>query len=220
LPAQQRVVGVGDVPGGADVVVGGEQVPVDEDAVVDVEPAGPRQFDVRGDADADDDHVGVQRGAVGQHNPAGGRRVGAGGPDRGDGDAAAQVDAVVGVQVGEHLRHLGPEHPQQRKLAAFEHGHLAACGTSRCGGLQPDPTPVGTSQAATACTARPRAAASRIAQHRAASEPGDPSTPTTIPPLGVRGPAPVGIAISLLSLQPRAGRQARRPRWCRRAGWP
>ena len=38
-------------------------------------------------------------------------------------------------------------------------------------------------------------------------------------PLG-GGPAPVGVAISLSALRRRAGRRARRPRWCRHAGWP
>jgi hypothetical protein len=64
LAAQQRVVGVGDVACGEDVVVGGAQVLVGEDAVVDVEPAGSGQFDVGGDADADDDDVGGQFRAV------------------------------------------------------------------------------------------------------------------------------------------------------------
>jgi hypothetical protein len=42
LAAQQRVIGVGDVAGGVDVVVGCAQVAVGEDAVVDVEAAGLR----------------------------------------------------------------------------------------------------------------------------------------------------------------------------------
>ena len=56
------------------------------------------------------------------------------------GDAAAQVDAVGGVQVGEHLRHLGSEQAQQRQLALFEHGHLGAGRAGRGGGFQADPT--------------------------------------------------------------------------------
>jgi hypothetical protein len=75
------------------MVVGAEQVPVDEDAVVDVEPAGPGQFDVRGDADADDDHVGASV-VPSASSTAGRRRIGAGGPDRGCGDTAAQVNAL------------------------------------------------------------------------------------------------------------------------------
>jgi hypothetical protein len=91
------LIGVGDVAGGVDVVVGCAQVTVGEDAVVDVEPAGLRQLDVGGDPDADDDHVGVQLGAVGKLHRAGGRRVGGGRLDRGGGDPAAQVYAVLGV---------------------------------------------------------------------------------------------------------------------------
>ena len=63
------------------------------------------------DADADDDHVGADLGAVGQPDPVG---AAAGAGDLRDLDAEAQVDAVLAVQVGEDLGHLGAEHPQQR----------------------------------------------------------------------------------------------------------
>ena len=48
---------------------------------------------------------------------------------------------MVAVQVGEHLRHLRPEHAQQRQLGALEHGDLGAGGAGGRGGLQADPAP-------------------------------------------------------------------------------
>jgi hypothetical protein len=56
--------------------------------------------------------------------------------DCGDGHVAAQVDAVVGVEVSEHPGQLGAEDREQRQLGVFEQGDLRAC---RGGGLQPDP---------------------------------------------------------------------------------
>ena len=59
--------------------------------------------------------------------------------DRGDGHVAAQVDAVVGVEVSEHPGQLGAEDGEQRQLGVFEQGDLRACRAGRGGGLQPDP---------------------------------------------------------------------------------
>jgi hypothetical protein len=59
--------------------------------------------------------------------------------DLGDLDATAQVDHVVAVQVGEDLRGLPAEHPQQRQLPPLQHGHLDAGGAAGGRGLQPDP---------------------------------------------------------------------------------
>ena len=41
-------------------------------------------------------------------------------------DPEPQVDAMVAVQVGEDLRHLAAERPQQRQFRRLEHGHLDA----------------------------------------------------------------------------------------------
>jgi hypothetical protein len=48
--------------------------------------------------------------------------------------------------------------------------------------MSPKVDSMGNSQAVTACTGRPREDASRAAHRSAASDPADPSTPTTIPP--------------------------------------
>jgi hypothetical protein len=54
-------------------------------------------------------------------------------------DAAAQVDRVVAVQVGEDLRGLPAEHPQQGSSPLLQYGHLHAGGAAGDRGLQPDP---------------------------------------------------------------------------------
>ena len=64
VAAVEGVVGVGDVAGGEDARGAGLEVLVDEDAVVDPEPGRLDQAGARGDADADDDEVGLDRGAV------------------------------------------------------------------------------------------------------------------------------------------------------------
>ena len=68
---------------------------------------------------------------------AGGLAAAAG--DLADLHTAAQVDPVVLVQVGEDLRDLAAEHPQQRQVGHLQHGDLGT-GRARSGrGFQPDP---------------------------------------------------------------------------------
>jgi hypothetical protein len=62
--------------------------------------------------------------------------------------------------------------------------------------MSPKVDSTGNSHAVTACTLLPRTYPSRIAQRSAANDPGDPSTPTTIPPAGDVGLAPLRPAIS------------------------
>jgi hypothetical protein len=66
----------------------------------------------------------------------------------------------------------------------------------------------------------PRAAeALGVPFHEQASDPGDPSTPTTIPPSAGCGPPPVGVVISRSPLRGREAPRARQPRSCRHVGW-
>ena len=139
LPAQQRMVGVGDVADGQDVVIRRDQVPVHEDAVVAVQAARTRQPVVRAHPDADDDGVGLDHGAVGEPHGAHPHRVGGRGLDRRDGDPTPQRDGVLAMQVGEDLRHPGAEDPQQGQLGLLEHGDLGTARTGCRGGLQADP---------------------------------------------------------------------------------
>jgi len=115
------VEGVGDVTGGVDVRVGGAQLRIDPDAVVDLQAGLHGELSGRGDADPDDDRIGLDVAAVGQLHAA---RPAVAAGDLGYLDAAAQVDRVVAVQVGEDLRGLPAEHPQQRQLPPLQHGHL------------------------------------------------------------------------------------------------
>ena len=93
----------GDVPGGVDVRVGGAQRRVHGDpAVGQVEAGSIGQRDVRDDADADDDGVGRDRGAVAQ--------LDAGDPaltqEAADPGAEPQVDPMIAMQPGERRAHL------------------------------------------------------------------------------------------------------------------
>ena len=64
--AQQRIVGVGHIPGGEYGGVGGGQVLIDDDAVVDRQARRGGQLGVGRDAHADHDRVGRHDVAVGQ----------------------------------------------------------------------------------------------------------------------------------------------------------
>ena len=63
----------------------------------------------------------------------------AGAGDLGDLDAETQVDAVLAVQVGEDLRDLLAEHPQQRQLGRLQDRDLGPRGPGGGRGLQADP---------------------------------------------------------------------------------
>jgi hypothetical protein len=105
------VIGAGDVACGEHVGVGGGQVFVDDDAVVDVQPGRFGQRRVGGDAHSDHDGVGVDDAAVAQPD-AGGVTVRAG--DLGDLGAEAERDAVGAVQGGVDLGQLRAEYGEQR----------------------------------------------------------------------------------------------------------
>ncbi len=136
VPAEQPVVGVGDVAGGVDVRVGGTQLRVDDDAVAGLQAGHLGELAVGRDPDADDDRVGLDTAAVGQPRAAG---PAAGSGDLRDLDAEAQVDAVVAVQVGEDLGDLAAEHAQQRELGRLQQCHLDAGRPRGSGALQADP---------------------------------------------------------------------------------
>ena len=135
-PAQDRVQRVGHVAGGEHVGVGAGQPLVDQDAVVGRQPGGLGERDVR---------------ATPRCRPRPGRppasrrrarRTTAPEPVfsmAGDLDARAQVDAVLGVQVGEDLGHLGAEHPQQRQVERLEDRDGGARLARGGRGLEADP---------------------------------------------------------------------------------
>jgi hypothetical protein len=114
VPPQARVIRVGDVAGSEDVRIGGAQVLVNDDAVVDLEVGRGGEFGARDDAHANDDHVGIDPRPVAEHDtgrlpvPAGqfGRR-----------GSVAQVHTMAVVQVGKDGRDLGAEHMLQRHVA-------------------------------------------------------------------------------------------------------
>ena len=101
------MLGFGDVAGGVDGRVAGAQCPVHEHAPGHLEAGLAGQLDVRGHADADDDDVGVDRGAVGETYTF--DVVGA--DDGVHACPKAQVDAMAVVQRGEIPPDFGAEHP-------------------------------------------------------------------------------------------------------------
>jgi hypothetical protein len=109
VPAQAGVVGVGDVSGGEDIHIGGAEMFVDEYPVVDLEPGPGSELGVGGDSDSDEDHVGVDPAPV-VKNDTGHGPVLAG--EFGHRDLAAQVHAVVTMQVGKDGRGLASEDAQ------------------------------------------------------------------------------------------------------------
>ena len=134
--AEPRVQGVGHVPGGEDVRVGGPQPGVDHDPVADLQASRLGQLGVRRDPDADDDRVGRDVAAVGQPDAVG---PAARGGDLAHLHAEPQVHAVLAVQAGEDPGDLGAEHPQQRQLGRLQHGDLDASRAGRGGAFQADP---------------------------------------------------------------------------------
>jgi hypothetical protein len=79
---------------------------------------------------------GVDPAPVAQ-NDSGHRTVSA--AEFGNRDLAAQVHAVVTMQVGKDRCGLWTEHVQQRQFAALEKSHVNPCIACSGGGLQPDP---------------------------------------------------------------------------------
>ena len=146
------MVGVGDVADGVDVLVGGAQPRVGADAVVDRRrPAVVGELDVRLDADADDQRVDVDR----RRRRRGPRwRRARARADRRDLHAGAQVDAVLAVEVGEHLGDLGPEH----RAAAAGRAPPAGSPRRRAAG-RPRPPRARSSRRRRCRSARPPAAA-------------------------------------------------------------
>ena len=102
-------------------------------------PAGSGQFDVGGDADADDDDVG------GRSVPSASSTVpavaGSAWPGRIAVTATLQRRSTPWsrVEVSEHPGQLGAEDREQRQLGVFEQGDLRVRRAGGGGGLQPDP---------------------------------------------------------------------------------
>ena len=82
--------------------------------------------------DADHHRVGPE--LLAEIDPDAGRR------DLGDLRAEPQVDAVLAVQLGEHLAHLRAEHAEQRQLGRLEHHDVGARLAGGGGDLEADPT--------------------------------------------------------------------------------
>lgn len=134
---QHRMLLIGDVPDRDDVRVAGGQALVHHHAAAHGQPGVGGQFDIGACADGHQDRVRLDTGAVVEPH--------AGGAAPGDGDLpdlhpAAQVDAVIAVQSGEHLAHLRSERGPQRHRFGFQHSHFQPGGPRRGGHLQPDPT--------------------------------------------------------------------------------
>ena len=101
-------------------------------------PAASGQLDVGGDADPDDDQVGVDLGAVGELDA---RSVA--------GRCAGRIAATVTRSAGPRRARgagrrrpsptSGPSTRSSGSSACLEHGDLGAGGAGRGGGLQPDP---------------------------------------------------------------------------------
>ena len=89
---------------------------VADDAVVDLDAAALEPFGGRVRADADDDEIGVEFGAVAEDHllhPVGSA-------DLGHPDAAAHVDTLGAVQPGHQLADLLAEHRRQRRRLRFD----------------------------------------------------------------------------------------------------
>src|SRR5215207_6080052 len=119
MPAKERVEGVRDVPGGEDVRIAGAQRRVHHDPIVDPEPGVGGEGSVGAGTDADEHVIGGNHRAVGQpHTDS----LPASLDDLADGDAAAQVDPVCRVQIGEDGGQLRAEYAQQWQVGRLEDG--------------------------------------------------------------------------------------------------
>jgi putative membrane protein len=132
----------GDVAGRPDVRAARAQGAVHADAAAEVaaaqvDPGVDREADVRGRADGDEDGVGVDAPAVRGLDAAG---LAVLADDAGDLGAAAQVDAVVGVELREDQAHLGAEDAFERLRAVPEDGDVAAELPGGGGDLHADPS--------------------------------------------------------------------------------
>ena len=119
---EERVPGVGHVAGGVDVRRARPQPVVDHDPVVDGEASRLGQLDPGGHADADDDHVALHGGPVGEADAAHRRRS----DQRLDADPEVQVDAVGGVEIAVDPADLRPHDPLERKVGHLDHGDAGA----------------------------------------------------------------------------------------------
>jgi hypothetical protein len=136
MPAQARVVRVGDIARGEDVRVGRAEVLVDDDPVADLEPGVRRELGIGCDPHPDEDQVGGDPAAVAQ-NDAGHRTVPA--SQLGNRNLTAQVYAVVAVQFGEDGRGLRAEDAQQWHSGGLEEGDVQSGVAGSGRGLQADP---------------------------------------------------------------------------------
>ena len=141
-----RVPGGGYVARGVDARDAGAEVLVDGDAVGHGQPGGMCESDMRHDTDADHHDVGRLDGTVAQHD---GIDV-AVAADLRHAPPETQLDAVVGVQAGEHRRHRRAEHTQQRGLGRLDEHDVGAHRAGRRGDLGPDPAGADDGDATTA----------------------------------------------------------------------
>ena len=128
VAAEQRVVGVGDVPGRVHVGTEATHRLVDDDPVVDPQPRRLGQIDIGADADAHDDEVGENVDSLVGHYPG---DVVAGAGQFPHSRAQPQVYAVLAVQAGEHPSQLVAECGAQRRLLRLHDGHVVAVTTAR-----------------------------------------------------------------------------------------
>ncbi len=135
VPAEARMPGGGDVAGGVDARHGGAQVLVDGNAtLLDLEPSAQRQLRARDRADADDDQVGRQAGAIGQACGTDGSLALEGG-DRPIDDR----HAVGTVQLGVDRADLRAQHTLERLVGVGDEGDRVSHLRQRGGHLGADP---------------------------------------------------------------------------------
>ena len=135
LLTETGVPGGGHVAGGEDPRDAGLEVLVDLDAVADPDPAASASS-VRGTTPMPT----TTRSASMIASVGGAHALGGSLPTtRFDAGAQVQVDAVAGVELAEHVAHLGAHHLGQGHGAGLDHGHLGAHLPGRGGHLGADP---------------------------------------------------------------------------------
>ena len=133
--AVERVRDVRDVACREDAGHARLEVLVDEDAVVDGQPCRLGKLDPRGDADADDDQVAVDRAPVVELDALD-ARLAAERPQRGAGE---QLDAVVAVDVGVQAADVATQNLLERDLGALDERDVASDLPRGGGHLRADP---------------------------------------------------------------------------------
>jgi hypothetical protein len=130
------MVGHDDVARGEHARRAGLQPIVDDDPVIDGQPALGREASARRHADPDHDHVAVDDAAVARADALhGGRAL-----ERLDPGAEQHPDAVVQMDVAIHRADLATEHAFQRDVVGIDHRDVHAALPSRRRDLGTDPT--------------------------------------------------------------------------------